>query len=638
MSHLILNPSNALVIRPGGVNSELPTNSFRSQRQKRRNRITSLTRTAVTVLALALIILGLALSRPCLATPGTWALLNNMSQGRQRHTATLLPSGQVLLAGGDYWNNSMGEYSTLSSVELYQPDAPYWSAWINMSNARMRYARSEHTATLLPNGKVLVVGGLYAYLPYAQGETNLNQAEIFDPETYTWRDTGSMAFYRAHHTSTLLPNGKVLVTGGRYDELQNLASAEIYDPALETWSGINAMSTPRAGHTATLLPNGKVLVTGGEKSKGWPLNSAELYDPASGQWSSAGTMTWDHCYHTATLLRIGKVLAGQEASWEIYNPFSRSWTLFYSWVSKSDHTATLLPNGQVLVAGGRADLYNSAIGTFSPTGSMNIGRVRHTATLLRNGKVLVAGGTDGSEYQVFASGEIYDPVPPPKVQLPPLLGFYPFDTGTAADFSGNRRHGTITGSPQLVAGYEGQAYYFNGGADYVTVPLNINPAQYPRLTMGAWVQTISSSPLQPLLTHDNGGFDRSIAIDYRGGGTGWSAFCGPSGQVLGAVPAIYKKWTFVAVVYDQAQQTVRLQVDDMVLTKEAASLSQGQNQLHIGASPLFSNFFDGIIDNVFVFGDALTDQQLAYIRSGGAQVILTATKRPNPGLLLLLMD
>jgi hypothetical protein len=584
-------------------------------------------------LVLALFVLAAALPQHSLAAPGTWTLLNNMTEGRQRHTATLLPSGQVLLVGGDYWNESIFEYSTLSSVELYQPDAPYWNAWINMSNARMRYARSEHTATLLPNGKVLVAGGLYAYLPYAQGETNLNQAEIFDPETYTWRNTESMAFYRAHHTATLLPNGKVLVTGGRYDELQNLASAEIYDPASETWRGINAMSTPRAGHTATLLPNGKVLVTGGEVSKGWALNSAELYDPASGQWSSADTMTWHHCYHTATLLRIGKVLVGQEASWEIYNPFYRSWTLFYSWVSGADHTANLLPNGQVLVAGGRADLFNSAIGTFNPTGSMNIGRIRHTATLLRNGKVLVAGGGGG-----LASGEIYDPVPPPKVQLPPLLAFYPLE-GNVQDWSGNRRHGTITGSPQLVAGYEGQAYYFNGGADYITVPLNINPAQYPKLTMGAWVQTISSSPLQPLLTHDDGGFDRSVAIDYRGGGIGWSAFCGSSGQVLGAVPAIYKKWTFVAVVYDQVQQTVRLQVDDMVLTKEAAGLSQGRNQLHIGGSPLFSNFFDGIIDNVFVFGDALTDEQLAFIRTGGIQAIMTAPSQgKNPAILYLLLD
>jgi hypothetical protein len=95
----------------------------------------------------------------------------------------------------------------------------------------------------------------------------------------------------------------------------------------------------------------------------------------------------------------------------------------------------------------------------------------------------------------------------------------------------------------------------------------------------------------------------------------------------------------VAVVYDQVQQTVRLQVDDMVLTKEAAGLSQGRNQLHIGGSPLFSNFFDGIIDNVFVFGDALTDEQLAFIRTGGIQAIMTAPSQgKNPAIQYLLLD
>jgi hypothetical protein len=240
----------------------------------------------------------------------------------------------------------------------------------------------------------------------------------------------------------------------------------------------------------------------------------------------------------------------------------------------------------------------------------------------------------GGEY--FTVTELYEPEPTPK--LPPLLGFYPFDTGNAGDFSGSRRHGTVIGSPPVVTGYEGQGFYFGNHNGYIILPLNINPDKYPRLTMGAWVKTVSSASLQTVLTHDDGGYDRSIGIDYRGGGTGWSAFCG-SGQVLGAAPAIQQAWTFVAVVYDQVHQTVRLQVDDMVFTKEAAVLSKGQEQLFIGLSPLFGNFFDGIIDNVFVFGDALTDKQLAYIRYGGSRAILTAPRqRPNPGLLLLLMD
>ena len=151
--------------------------------------------------------------------------------------------------------------------------------------------------------------------------------------------------------------------------------------------------------------------------------------------------------------------------------------------------------------------------------------------------------------------------------------------------------------------------------------------------MGAWVKPQYLGSIQPCLSQDQGGYGRQVGLDTRGGGIGWSAFCGSAG-VLGAVPAFQDKWTFVAAVYDQTGQTVRLQVDDLVLTATGVSLGAGLNQLWIGANPLFGDYFRGIIDNVFVFGDALTDQQLAYLRSRGAQ----AFRKPNPGLLLLLMD
>jgi hypothetical protein len=230
------------------------------------------------------------------------------------------------------------------------------------------------------------------------------------------------------------------------------------------------------------------------------------------------------------------------------------------------------------------------------------------------------------------------------VTLPPLLAFYPFESN-AQDASGHNRHGTLSSphSPTVVSGYEELGYYFNGGADYITIPLNINPDRYPRLTMGAWAKVQASGSRQPLLTHDNGEYDREVGLDYRGGGFGWSAFCG-TGGVLGAIPNIWGgggKWVFVAVVYDQNAQTVKLQVDDMVLTKSGVTLVQGLNQMYIGASlnpPLWNDFFYGTIDNVFIFAGALTDQQLAYIRHGGAAAILTAPKGRGaaPFLALLL--
>ena len=464
----------------------------------------------------------------------------------------------------------------------------------------MGAARNNHTATCLTPGRVLAAGG---YNP----PSYLASAELYGPASGNWTSIGNMGTERENHTATLLPNGEVLVAGGLVGAMDATASAELLRPRSSTtwaWVITGDMLTQRIWHTATLLLNGKVLVAGGYNYSFGYLASAELFDPATGTWTATGDMS----------------------------------------TPRQSNTATLLPNGKVLVAGGYApyntlascELYDPATGTWSATGDMGTARNMHTATRLPNGKVLVAGGV-GPSVSYLASAEIYEPEPPPKVQLPALLAFYPFESN-AHDVSGNGRHGTVTGSPQPVKGYQGQAYSFNGATDYITAPLNINPGQYPKLTMGAWAKTASSWPLQQLLTHDDGNFDRSIGIDFRGNGIGWSAFCGPAGQVLGAVPAFLDGWTFVAVVYDQKAQTVKFQVEDMVLTKTGVTLGPGQNQLFIGASPLFNVFFAGVIDNVFVFGDALTDEQLAYIRSGGAQTIMTAARKANPSLLLLLLS
>jgi hypothetical protein len=143
---------------------------------------------------------------------------------------------------------------------------------------------------------------------------------------------------------------------------------------------------------------------------------------------------------------------------------------------RTGHTATLLPNGKVLVTAGHNDsgglttveIYDPASGAWSPTGSLDIIRNDCTVTLLPNGKVLVAGGQgkegDPPVTVIRASAELYEPHPPPKVPLPPLLAFYPFE-GNAQDASGNGRHGAMTGFPMVVEGWEGLAYSFGGGFD-----------------------------------------------------------------------------------------------------------------------------------------------------------------------------
>lgn len=247
-----------------------------------------------------------------------------------------------------------------SSIDFYgsATDCSRWRVTSGMDQGRV-----DHAATLLPSGKVLVTGGVGR-------EGVLASAEIYDPEMGTWTRTASMSQARMMHTATLLPSGKVLVTGGLTSNREELlGSAELYDPNTGGWTPTASMAKGRVGHTATRLPSGKVLVTGGLVDPFPATKTCEVYDPGTGTWVSTAGMVRARIYHTATLLLSGKVLvAGGEtdsvdstSSSEIYNPDTGTWTNLTSMVrGRGGHTATLLVSGKVLVAGGAYDRSGSS--------------------------------------------------------------------------------------------------------------------------------------------------------------------------------------------------------------------------------------------------------------------------------------
>jgi len=333
----------------------------------------------------------------------------SMATARRFHTATLLPSGKVLVAGGD----------DSGSAELYDPSTGTFSA-----TGGMTVARVGHTATLLSNGKVLIAGG-----SDASGAAKAS-AELYDPSTGIFTATpGSMTAARASHTATLLQSGKVLIAGGDVffynSKGQSLASAEIFDPSTGMFTATGSMTVPRESHTATLLSSGKVLITGGsDGTYGYTPTitfyaSSETFDPSTGQFTAAGMMTTQRLWQTVSLLASGKVLVAgglnpsqTNETADLFDPTSGNFAATGNMTEpRFYHAASTLNDGTVLISGGQsggnpkatAEIYDPTAGAFAVTGSMNVGRMWHTSTVLQNGKVLITGG----DYPPIATAEIY---------------------------------------------------------------------------------------------------------------------------------------------------------------------------------------------------------------------------------------
>ena len=347
---------------------------------------------------------------------GFVATTGQMTSGVYGQTATQLTSGQVLITGG------IGTSGVLSSAALYSPSNQSFVAASPLSVPRWL-----HTATLLNDGTVLIAGG-----SSVSSEATLNSAEIYSPTSGTFTLLPStLNTARVGHTATLLPSGQVLIVGGYDPSTGIIADAELYDPTAQVFVDLGNTNTPRFHHSATLLLNGQVLIAGGETdpTPSGAYNNAELFNPQTWVFSPvSASMVSGREGHSATLLNDGTVLiaggdlpaAGSLNTAEIYNPSAGTFTAVSATMTSARifQGAVLLNGGKVLLLGGASDaggastplntaeVYDPTAQTFtSVSGNMTSVREHQTATLLNDGTVLETGGTDGTN--ILNTAELY---------------------------------------------------------------------------------------------------------------------------------------------------------------------------------------------------------------------------------------
>ena len=294
---------------------------------------------------------------------------------------------------------------------------PQW-----VSTGAMAVARTSHTATLLPAGKVLIAGG-------SSTSGVVASAELYDPTTKTFAMTGSMAAARTQHAaSSPYVNGDVLICGGSSPSNDDLQSAELYHPALGTFTSTGSMTLARSTHTATTYGMNNVLVIGLETGTA----HAERYDFNVGTFSSLPIPTARHTSHSATLLANNKILvSGGGISGDNVHELFDIATSTFAEVTEADKwfgaPGVRLASGKVLIPGGhyginaqkRGKLFDPATNTFGAAPDLAVQRELHTANLLPSGAVLVIGGFSGASTPL-ASTEGYDPATNVFTSQPPL--------------------------------------------------------------------------------------------------------------------------------------------------------------------------------------------------------------------------
>lgn len=346
----------------------------------------------------------------------TWSMGPALATARRGHNAAVLANGQVLVSGGV--NPADLE---LTSAELLDLGAPGF----NVTAPALQDWRS-HYAVVLLDGRVLFAGGHGAEPAHAR-----TQATLYDAENTVnaWPATTPLLTASAWGTATLLEDGRVLVVGGRSGAPGDPAGAkrvQLFSPQTESWRyGPELPQASRMLHTATVLPDGRVLIAGGVDENNQALAGCLLFDAATETFTPTGAMQKPRALHTATLLLDGTVLVTSEGTAEFYDVASGTWAATGSpsiarepaglFDQPNMHTATLLASGKVLVTGGvgsataTAEMYEPASHSWRSVGALSQTRVTHQATLLASGKVLVSSG-HLNEAQLTNPVELFDPL------------------------------------------------------------------------------------------------------------------------------------------------------------------------------------------------------------------------------------
>jgi WD40 repeat protein len=362
---------------------------------------------SVVVITFSIAIVAAAFypSQPTINHAGSLTAAAPMLEPRSGHSATLLPDGKVLIAGGMRRNQDF-----YKSAELYDPTTGKFQPTGEMSIGRV-----GHIAVLLRTGKVLIAGGWV-------GHGGTDSAELYDPATSKFTTISKMTVRRGRPSATLLADGDVLIAGGEENDNESLASAEIFHVKTLSFHTTGSMHHARVSHTATLLNDGRVLITGGYA--GGVTSSAELYDPKTGAFTETGNLTTARCKATAGLLPDGKVLIaggsdnrgwnGNLNSAEIYDPYAGKFTPTVAMNDsrfKLPDEAVRLASGRLLIAGGskRVEVFDPQSGKFAvATGEMNDAWHYVSETRLNDGSVLLTGGYPNND-QATTQTWIYRP-------------------------------------------------------------------------------------------------------------------------------------------------------------------------------------------------------------------------------------